>query len=148
MHERPLCLTQTLLSYTVPLEELPMGRHRGQTALDNRIRQRRQAAGLSQQALAARCGLTRQAINAIEAGQYVPSTLVALRLARALGSRIEDLFQLPEERARVEAEWMGETPVEAAARHRIRLARVGQRLLACPLTGARMWFDMIRGGLA
>src|SRR5215831_19359771 len=108
----------------------------GQATIDNRLRQRRQAAGLSQQALATRCGLTRQAVNAIEGGHYVPNTLVALRLARALGSRIEDLFSLTEEYSRVEAEWMGETPMEAAARHRIWLARVGQRLLARPLMGA------------
>jgi len=127
------------------VEEWAMGRRVRQATLDNRLRQRRQAAGLSQQGLATRCGLTRQAVNAIEAGQYVPNTLVALRLARALGSRIEELFQLPEERARVEAEWMGETPVEAAARHRIRLARVGQRLLACPLTGARHAFTAADG---
>src|SRR6266446_1976925 len=113
MRRCPLRLTRRLLSYTVPLEELPMGRRVGQTALDNRIRQRRQAAGLSQQALATRCGLTRQAINAIEAGQYVPSTLFALRLARTLGSRVEDLFHLPEEYPRAEAEWIGEVPVEA-----------------------------------
>ena len=122
-----------------------MGRRGGQTALDNRIRQRRQAAGLSQQALATSCGLTRQAINAIEAGQYVPSTLFALRLARTLGSRVEDLFRLPEERPRVEAEWVGETPVEATARQRIRLARVGQRLLARPLTGAKSAFTAADG---
>ena len=114
-----------------------MDRRVGQTVLDNRLRQRRQAAGLSQQALATRCGLTRQAINAIEAGQYVPNTLVALRLAHVFGSRVEDLFHLPEERPRVEAEWVGETPVEATTRHRIRLARVGPRLLARPLAGCQ-----------
>src|SRR5262249_953743 len=118
----------------------------GQATIDNRLRQRRQAAGLSQQALATRCGLTRQAVNAIEGGHYVPNTLVALRLARALGSRIEDLFSLTEEYSRVEAEWMGETPVEATARHRIRLARVGQRLLARPLMGAKHAFTAADGG--
>ena len=92
-----------------------MGRRVRHATLDNRLRQRRQAAGLSQQGLATRCGLTRQAINAIEAGQYVPNTLVALRLARALGSRIEDLFSLPEDHPRIAAEWMGETPVEAVS---------------------------------
>src|SRR4029453_211213 len=84
-----------------------MDRRSGRIALDNRLRRRRQEAGLSQQALATRCGLTRQAVNAIEAGQYVPNTLVALRLARALGSRVEELFHLPEERPRVEAEGLG-----------------------------------------
>ena len=122
-----------------------MDRRTGVRALDNQIRRRRQAAGLSQQALATRCGLTRQAIHAIEAGQYVPNTLVALRLAHALGGRVEELFQLPAEHARVEAEWMGETPVEATARSRIRLARVGQRLLARPLTGAKHAFAAADG---
>jgi DNA-binding XRE family transcriptional regulator len=54
--------------------------------VENRIRSRRQAAGLSQQELARRCGMTRQAVNAIEAGHYVPSTLVAMRLAKAFMS--------------------------------------------------------------
>lgn len=106
------------------------------TGLENRIRARRQAAGLSQQALGTRCGLTRQAINAIEAGQYVPNTFFALRLARTLGSRVEELFHLPEERPRIEAEWVGEAPVQATTCQRLRLARVGERLLARPLTGA------------
>src|SRR5262244_1987471 len=141
----PSCLTGRLLSDTVPLEELRMGRRVRQATLDNRLRQRRQAAGLSQQALATRCGLTRQAVNAIEAGQYVPNTLVALRLARALGSRVEELFHLPEEHPRIEAEWLGETPMEATARHRIRLARVGQRLLARPLRGAKHAFAAADG---
>src|SRR5262249_44380519 len=122
-----------------------MDRRVGHAALDNRLRQRRQAAGLSQQALATRCGLTRQAINAIEAGHYVPNTLFALRLARALGSRVEDLFHLPEEWSRVEAEWVGETPVQATERQRIRLARVGQRLLARPLMGAKNAFTAADG---
>src|SRR5262249_53887033 len=122
-----------------------MGRRVRQASLDNRLRQRRQAAGLSQQALATRCGLTRQAVNAIEAGQYVPNTLVALRLARALGSRIEDLFSLPEAYPRVEAEWLGETPREATAPPRIQLARVGHRLLAGPCTGAKHAFTAADG---
>ena len=122
-----------------------MERRGSVASLDNRIRGRRQAAGLSQQELAKRCGLTRQAINAIEAGHYVPNTLVALRLAHALGSRVEDLFRLPEEHVRIEAEWMVETPVEATARQRIQLARVGQRLLARPLTGAKQAFAAADG---
>jgi len=122
-----------------------MERRGSVASLNNRLRGRRQAAGLSQQELAKRCGLTRQAINAIEAGHYVPNTLVALRLAHALGSRVEDLFRLTEEHTRVEAEWMVETPMEATARHRIQLARVGQRLLARPLTGAKHAFAAADG---
>jgi putative molybdopterin biosynthesis protein len=118
---------------------------RGIAPLENRIRSRRQAAGLSQQELARRCGLTRQAINAIEAGHYVPSTLVALRIARALGSRVEDLFRLAEERLRVEAEWLGEPSAAEVGCTRLRLARVGDRLLARPLTGSMAPFTAADG---
>jgi molybdate-binding protein/DNA-binding XRE family transcriptional regulator len=104
--------------------------------VENRIRSRRQAAGLSQQELARRCGLTRQAINAIEAGHYIPSTLVALRLSMTLGCRVEELFRLTEARLRVEAEWLGEAPAKGSDRTRVQLARVGDRLLARPLAGA------------
>jgi molybdate-binding protein/DNA-binding XRE family transcriptional regulator len=103
--------------------------------IENRIRSHRQAAGLSQQELARRCGLTRQAINAIEAGHYIPSTLVALRLSMTLGCRVEELFRLTEAPIRVEAEWLGDTPVKDIGRRRIQLARVGNRLLARPLIG-------------
>jgi putative molybdopterin biosynthesis protein len=107
-------------------------------SIENRIRSWRQAARLSQQELARRCGLTRQAINAIEAGQYIPSTLVAMRLARALGCRVEELFRLTEERPRVEGEWLGESAVEAGPT-RIQLARVGDRLFARPLMGSAVF---------
>jgi putative transcriptional regulator len=62
-----------------------MAEPHGPAPVEHRMRSRRQAAGLNQQELARSCGLTRQAINAVEAGHYVPSTLVALRIARALG---------------------------------------------------------------
>jgi molybdate-binding protein/DNA-binding XRE family transcriptional regulator len=64
----------------------------------SRVRELRQARGLSQQGLAERAGLTRQSVNGIEAGRYVPNTGVALRLAQALDCRVEDLFALSEER--------------------------------------------------
>jgi putative molybdopterin biosynthesis protein len=113
-----------------------MAQRHSASPVENRIRSRRQAAGLSQQELARRCGLTRQAVNAIEAGHYIPSTLVALRLSMALGCRVEELFRLTEERIRVEAEWLGEASARDIGRTRIQLARVGDRLLARPLTSA------------
>jgi putative molybdopterin biosynthesis protein len=113
-----------------------MGRRASVSSVENHIRGKRQAAGLSQQELARRCGLTRQAINAIEANQYIPNTVVALRIARTLGCRVEELFRLSEERPRVEAEWLGEAPIDDGQQSRIQLVRVGDRLLAHPLTGA------------
>jgi molybdate-binding protein len=80
--------------------------------------------------------MTRQAMNAIEAGHYVPSTLVAMRLAKALGCRVEDLFHLSEAPRQLEAEWLGGPSTADADLTRIQLARVGSRVFARPLIGA------------
>jgi molybdate-binding protein/DNA-binding XRE family transcriptional regulator len=74
-----------------------MGRRVSTEPLESQVRLRRLQAGLSQQDLAERAGLTRQAISAIEGGKYVPNTVVALRLGRILGCRVEDLFGLPDD---------------------------------------------------
>ena len=55
----------------------------------------RRARGLSAIRLAAAVGVSRQTIYAMEAGTYVPNTAVALRLARALDTAVEELFSLP-----------------------------------------------------
>jgi putative transcriptional regulator len=60
--------------------------------LGNRLRDERAAQGLTQEALALLVGVSRKTINTIETGRFVPSTILALRLARALGRRVEDLF--------------------------------------------------------
>ena len=62
-----------------------------------RLREARLAAGLTQAALAHRVEVSRKTINTVENGVFVPSTALALRLARALGVRVEDLFALPDE---------------------------------------------------
>ncbi|OLB04097.1 MAG: hypothetical protein AUH21_02100 [Nitrospirae bacterium 13_2_20CM_62_7] len=62
--------------------------------IQNRLRSLRLANGLTQAELAAKAGITRQAVYAIEANQYLPTTAVALRLADALDRRVEDLFSL------------------------------------------------------
>lgn len=59
------------------------------------LRPARERRGLSQAELAARVGLSRQALGAIEAGRAVPSVAVALRLARELGVTVEALFGGP-----------------------------------------------------
>ena len=58
------------------------------------VRRIRTARGVSQKELAARVGISRQSLVAVEAGRQSPSTTVALGLARALGCRVEDLFEL------------------------------------------------------
>ncbi len=61
----------------------------------NRVREARLAAGrMTQQELADRVGVSRQTINAIEAGRYAPSLEVALKLGRVFGQSLERLFVL------------------------------------------------------
>lgn len=61
----------------------------------SRVRPHREARGLSQVALAARAGLSRQSVSAIESGRATPAVDVALRLARALDCPVEELFGEP-----------------------------------------------------
>lgn len=49
---------------------------------------------LTQAELADRAGVTRKSVNAIEAGHMVPSTILALKLAKVLGVSVEELFSL------------------------------------------------------
>jgi molybdate-binding protein/DNA-binding XRE family transcriptional regulator len=95
----------------------------------NRVRAVREARGLSQVELAAAASLSRQSVGAIEAGRATPAVDVALRLARALGCRVEDLFAGPGE-ATLSTEPAG--PVQAG---RVALAHIAGRWVAHPLTG-------------
>ena len=61
------------------------------------VRERRLAAGLTQVALASRADVSRQTLAAIEAGRAGASVAVALRLARALGIGVDDLFALADD---------------------------------------------------
>lgn len=61
-----------------------------------RLREARTATGLTQAELAERVSVSRKTINTVENGVFIPSTVLALRLAGALGTTVEALFQLPE----------------------------------------------------
>jgi putative transcriptional regulator len=63
----------------------------------NNLRIERARAELTQAELARRAGVTRKSVNSIENGHFVPSTLLALKLAHILGTSVEELFQLPPE---------------------------------------------------
>ena len=62
--------------------------------LANGLKEERARRALTQDALAALVGVSRKTINTIETGRFVPSTLLALRLAEALGRRVEEIFWL------------------------------------------------------
>jgi putative transcriptional regulator len=65
--------------------------------MDSEIRRMREQAGLSQGALAAALGVSRQTINAIETGRYDPSLTLAVRLARHFDSTVEEVFHVDHE---------------------------------------------------
>ncbi len=65
--------------------------------LSNTLKVHRAMQDWTQAELAERVGVTRKSINAIERGHFVPSTELALRLAREFGVSVETLFQLPDD---------------------------------------------------
>ena len=62
--------------------------------LSNRLNEARSERGLTQAALAELVGVSRKTINTVENGVFVPSTILALKMARALGRPVEQLFFL------------------------------------------------------
>ena len=63
--------------------------------LNNKLEEFRKASSLTQSELAEKVGVSRKSINSIENGIYIPTTVLALKIATALNCTIHDLFQLP-----------------------------------------------------
>ena len=64
--------------------------------LKNNLEEFRRTVGLTQQDLSEKAEVSRKSINAIENGIYVPSTVLALKIAKTLKCKVEDLFELPD----------------------------------------------------
>jgi putative transcriptional regulator len=62
--------------------------------MKNRIRIERAIMNITQGDLAEKIGVSRQTINAMESNKYVPSTVLALKIARLFGKTVEDIFEL------------------------------------------------------
>ncbi len=78
--------------------------------LDNRLKVLRAERDWTQAELATRVGVSRKTINTIERGVFVPSTVLALRLARTLGLAVEEIFALPD---RTSAAASADAPADA-----------------------------------
>ena len=120
--------------------------HAGPVA--NRLADLRKKHGLSQAELAKQVGITRQAVYAIEANQYLPSTQIALQLARVLNCQIEDIFSLQGSEVVVDAELIGQLSPQKKPM-RVKLSQVGSRMLARPMSelGDILNFVMAADGL-
>ncbi len=68
---------------------------RNHKKLKNNLEELRRSAGLTQQELSESAEVSRKSINAIENGIYIPSTLLALKIAKTLKCNVEDIFQIP-----------------------------------------------------
>ncbi len=98
--------------------------------IDDRFRLARLGRGLSQAALADRAGVTRQTISGIEAGRWLPSLDVALVVAAALGSSVEELF--------------GKAPNFAPAPARLAVGKHEEaRLLLADLDGEQVAYPLV-----
>jgi putative transcriptional regulator len=64
--------------------------------MKNRIRIERAILDITQADLAERINVSRQTINAIESNKYVPSTVLAMKIARLFGKQVEEVFELDE----------------------------------------------------
>ncbi len=95
----------------------------------NRVREQREARGLSQIALADRAGLTRQSVGAIEAGRATPAVDVALRLARALDCSVEFLF------ASADGAMVGTEAGDGTRAGRVAMAHIAGRWVSYSLHG-------------
>ncbi|MEX0835787.1 MAG: helix-turn-helix domain-containing protein [Nitriliruptor sp.] len=101
-----------------------------EAGLGRRVRRRRRALGLSQDELAARAGISRQGVGAIERGEHLPRVDAALGLARALGTTVEELLAVgPPVALQVLG---GEIPEGRA----VRASRVGDHTVVVPLPTA------------
>jgi putative transcriptional regulator len=60
----------------------------------NKLKEKRAELGLTQAELAERVGVTRKTVNTVENGVFVPSALLALKLAEALSVPVEELFRI------------------------------------------------------
>ena len=69
---------------------------RNHQKLNNCLEELRRKASLTQQELSEKAEVSRKSINAIENGIYVPSTVLALKIAKTLRCKVEDLFILPQ----------------------------------------------------
>jgi molybdate-binding protein/DNA-binding XRE family transcriptional regulator len=97
------------------------------------LRELRLARGLTQEALAGEVDISRQAYAALESGNARPSVDVALRLARALATTVERLFETGDAPGSVTVAFVGSMP--PGSDFAVRLAEVRGRLLAFPARG-------------
>jgi molybdate-binding protein/DNA-binding XRE family transcriptional regulator len=111
--------------------------------VETRLRELRIGRGMAAAKLAGVVGVSRQTIYAIEDGSYLPNTALALRLARALEVRVEDLFALPPESGETEVHVTAELLSEES--RFVRLCEVHGRIMAAPAAPVPVYLPLADG---
>ena len=62
--------------------------------MKNTIKVERAKKNWTQEDLAGKIGISRQSVNSIETGKFIPSTVLALKMAKVFGTNVESIFQL------------------------------------------------------
>src|SRR4051794_15797237 len=102
--------------------------------LESGLRRARLKSGLKQSELAERAGISRQTLSVLESGRGQPATMIALRLARVLGCRVEELFWLQDEGGELTAELAGDAKPRDSRPDRALVGSVAGRWVAHALT--------------
>ena len=64
--------------------------------MKNTIKVERAKKNWTQEDLAGKIGISRQSVNSIETGKFIPSTVLALKMAKVFGTTVESIFELEE----------------------------------------------------
>lgn len=115
------------------------------TKIQTRLKEIRTSRGISVADLASRVGVSRQAIYAIEDGNFVPNTVVSLQLARVLNVAVEEIFLVAQEHGSEPfiAELLSNGPVTEG--HPVSLCRVNERLIAVPVSAVPTYLPLSDG---
>ncbi len=62
--------------------------------MKNTLKVERAKKDWTQEDLAGKIGISRQSVNSIETGKFIPSTVLALKMAKVFGTNVESIFQL------------------------------------------------------
>jgi putative molybdopterin biosynthesis protein len=117
--------------------KMPKKQTQATSKFSNHLKLLRAQKGFSQGELAARAGITRQAVSSIESNLYLPTTAVALHLALALACRVEDLFSIGTTEDIVEGKLIGHLPHSdvKASPIRVKVSTVGSKTVVRPVSG-------------
>lgn len=116
--------------------------------IHSRLKEIREERGFYAADLAASCGVRRQTIYAIEGGSYIPNTAIAIRLARALDTSVEELFALETEKhvSKLEtAELLDNSSMSAHEKQLVHVCERKGRLVVLPVQPSSNFLRPVNG---